>query len=340
MGNRTSHDPRNRLEVGEDGGRRGWREIRLGKSDHNQLYVAEDGPFVDKKQRVVLFGRFSKRKPKSSVVVSLDGKQDDLQLIAQHPGSSTPSSYLLYFTYIYHPSTDQLIAFKHRDVHIYNMSTKKWSNAQSKLKVDLAPSSVCINDTVHIFGTDTFRVKKHKYLTYDVGKKSMVQGPISFDQRRASFEGCRAIFSSHLNKLLLIGGGAGAETPFSSELHEISHGRVDRTHHLPTPLSFFGCVEFKHFLLLFGGECAECEKTDLIYVFDLNEYQWRQSKIQLPSILRCHAVLRGGDVFVIEASGYPGAATYLKLSVLTILNGEVEGCILYRLQQLLLLVFL
>ena len=222
-------------------------------------------------------------------------------------------------------------------MHLYNMSTKKWSKAQSELlKVEWNSSSVCINDTVHIFGTD-WRDKKHKYLTYDVGKKSMVRGPISFDQRRASFRGCRAMFSSHLNKLLLIGGGAGRKTPFSSELHEISNGRVDRTHHLPTPLSFFGCVEFKHFLLLFGGQYAYNEYTDLIYVFDLSEYQWRQSKTRLPSKLEYHAVLRGDDVYVIGAGW---TDTYLKLSVWTILNGEVECCILYRLHPLLLIVFL
>ena len=153
---------------------------------------------------------------------------------------------------------------------------------------------------MHIFGTaDSHNDQGPRYFTYDIATETMSRGPVSFDQRRVTFEGCKAIFSQHLNKLLVIGGGDD-EKPFSSEMYEISFGKLDCTHYLPTALSCFGIVCFKHFVLLFGGSYKFITATDLIYVFDLNECRWRQSKMRLRSSGNYHAVLLKHTVYLFK----------------------------------------
>ena len=277
------------------------------KNNRSEFDIKPDGPFAVASGNKIVFCTH-----KGGGVAVYDEKDDSMQLMAPYPKDQQPGTY---HTYCHHPPSNQIFIFYYKDIFIYNMSSKQWRKEQSEIETRAACSCLCIKDHIHIFGSSTH------HLIYSVEQHKMYASGLRFEH---SSECLRSVAHSHSEDTVFVAGGTDYNTQHDA-LYEVtvsatsSTATIESKHQMPAALAYFGCVSFKGFILIFGGETTGDTSTDVIYVFDCKQRQWRQSSIRCPKKGWCHAVLLGDNVHLIRIL----SGDHSVLSVPAILNGQV-----------------
>ena len=133
----------------------------------------------------------------------------------------------------------------------------------------------------------------------------------------------RSVAHSHSEDTVFVVGGRSSSSPYTwfDALYEVTSttATIKSKHQMPVALMQFGCVSFKGFLLIFGGQTTGGTETDVIYVFDCKRREWRQSSTRCPQKDTYHAVLLGDNVHLLNIFfGYHSV-----LNVHALLNGQV-----------------
>merc|ERR1712244_61363 len=108
----------------------------------------------------------------------------------------------------------------------------------------------------------------------------------------------RCVAASH--DTVFVAGGYGLyDDTYYDTLYSVSvsanGATIEHKYKMPTPLQSFGCVYLDGCIFFFGGQTTDDEYSDMIFVFDIAQCEWRRSILRCPKKSRyhVHAVLMG-----------------------------------------------
>ena len=164
---------------------------------------------------------------------------------------------------------------------LFDPALKTFTKKISIPKIGRYPSAVVVFDRIYIFhGRDNVE----EYLVYDINNNRIK----SYKYITDKIHFVSALF--YQNRIILFGGYNATQRKLhnnfkiSGEMHKNHDGKINKwtindKYKFETPVIFHSCLQYKHYVLVFGGSVQARAFTDSIYLLDLNNNDgWKELK--------------------------------------------------------------
>lgn len=157
-------------------------------------------------------------------------------------------------------------------ITLFDPQTHSFTKMKNIPHLGSFPNAICVFDTIHIFSGNA---NSSYYLIYHPDTNKVIHHAVD----RHKVNGATATIYN--NRIIEMGGwdcSVYKSLDTFSMSSEIKENQIDKLPHyesnkkwkLPMPLQGFGCVIFKHYLLIFGGSTSGDQFIDAIYLLNLN----------------------------------------------------------------------